>query len=107
LWFQDGRPGTHIVSKWPEDALKVVSRGAVEPNKWTHVFLTYDGSSKAAGVKIYIDGPLQDTERANDQLQSTLRTKAPFKIGQRNNGDSVVNAGVQDLRIYSRALPLQ
>ena len=104
LWFQDGKPGTHLVHKWPEDGIKVVSRKALEPNKWTHVFLTYDGSSKAEGVKIYINGGFQDSERPTDMLKNTLRTKVPFKIGQRNKRDELEKAGVQDVRIYTRAL---
>ena len=104
FWFQDGKPGTHIVSKWPEDGLKVVSRKAIEPNKWAHVFVTYDGSSKAEGVKVYINGAAQDVERATDALKSSIKSKAPFKIGQRKKGDEIEKAGVQDVRIYTRLL---
>lgn len=104
LWFQDGRPATHIVHKWPDDALKVIASKAIEPNRWTHVFLTYDGSSKAGGVNIFIDGVMQDVERPADKLQNTIRAEVPLKIGQRNKGDQIENAGVQDLRIYNREL---
>ena len=104
LWIQDGKPGTHIISKWDDDALKVISRKAIEANKWTHVFLTYDGSSKAEGVKVYINGAAQDLDREKNDLKSTIRSKAPFKIGQRNKGDEIEKAGVQDVRIYTRVL---
>ncbi|MGV3772686.1 MAG: DUF1553 domain-containing protein [Verrucomicrobiales bacterium] len=104
LWIEDGRPGIHIVSKWPEDALKVVARGRVEPNKWAHVFVTYDGTSKAEGVKVYINGKLQDVERPSNQLKNTIVTQTPFKIGQRNKGDQLDKAGIQDVRLYSRVL---
>ena len=104
VWIQDGKPAMHIVSKWPEDALKVVSRKALEAKKWQHVFITYDGSSKASGVNIYINGALQEADRDPDKLQSTIKSKAPFKIGQRNKGENVELAGVQDIRLYSRAL---
>ena len=62
LWLQDGKPGAHIVSKWPDDALKVVSNKAIEAKRWTHVCVTYDGSAKASGMKIYIDGEAQETD---------------------------------------------
>lgn len=104
LWFQGGKVGTHIVSKWPEDALKVVSVKAVEGRKWTHVFVTYDGSAKAAGVKIYLNGELQPQTVEADKLQNTIRTGVAFKIGQRNTTSPLNEAGVQDLRIYERAL---
>jgi cytochrome c553 len=104
LWFQGGKVGTHIVSKWPDDALKVVSAKPVDAKKWSHVFVTYDGSSKAAGVKVYINGELQATTVEADKLQNGIRTTVPFRIGQRNTTSPLDNAGVQDLRIYERAL---
>ena len=51
LWMQNDRVGTHIINNWPDDALKVVSQDPVKPGQWNHVFVTYDGSGKAAGVK--------------------------------------------------------
>jgi hypothetical protein len=104
ITIQDGRPGMHIISKWPEDAIKVVSRKRLEASKWQHVFVTYDGSSKAAGLNVYIDGKLQDADRDPDKLQNTIKSKAPFKIGQRKKGDQLEKAGVQDVRLYARAL---
>lgn len=104
FWFQDGRPGIHFVSAWPEDALKVVSRRAVDNNKWAHVYITYNGSGKADGVKVFINGQQQDVERPTDKLKGSTLSKAPFKIGQRKNGDHIEKAAVQDIRIYSKML---
>src|SRR6185312_12795370 len=49
LWLEGGKVAAHIVHKWPEDALKVVSDGVLKPNVWNHVLVTYDGSGKASG----------------------------------------------------------
>ncbi|MEY2429208.1 MAG: hypothetical protein QOJ40_2093 [Verrucomicrobiota bacterium] len=104
FWLQGGKPGAHIVHKWPEDALKVVSKKAIETNRWTHVCVSYDGSSKAEGVKIYIDGQLQEKDVEADKLKNTIRTKVPFKLGQRRSSSPIEKAGLQDIRIYGRAL---
>ena len=64
IWLENGRIGTHLVHEWPADALKVVSKTKVQPGVWTHVFVTYDGSSHAAGVKIYLNGEPQ-ADRTN------------------------------------------
>jgi hypothetical protein len=104
FWLQGGKPATHIISKWPEDALKVVGNMAVPANQWTHIFITYDGSAKSTGVKIYIDGQLQGTTVEQDSLKGSIRTKVPFKIGQRNTASPLVGAGLQDARIYNRVL---
>ncbi len=52
LWMENDRVGMHIINKWSDNALKVTAKTLLQPNKWHHVFVTYDGSSKAAGVKI-------------------------------------------------------
>lgn len=105
LWLEGGgKPGTHIISKWPEKALKVVANRAIEAERWTHVCITYDGSGKASGVKIYIDGEMQGTTVQADKLEGSIRTTVPFKIGQRHTTSPLEKAGVQDLRLYARAL---
>ncbi|MFN7139703.1 MAG: DUF1549 domain-containing protein, partial [Limisphaerales bacterium] len=104
LWFEGGKPGTHIIHKWPDNAIKVVSKKAVEANRWTHVCITYDGSSKASGVKIYIDGERQSFDVQKDSLSDSIRTQVALKIGQRNKEAALQKAGVQDLRFFSRVL---
>lgn len=104
FWVQGRRIGTHIINRWPDDGLKVVGQAQLKPNEWTHVAVTYDGSAKAAGVKVYYNGQLQKTNVENDRLKSSTRTKVPFRIGQRTGGEPISGAGIQDLRIYKRAL---
>ena len=104
LWLEGGKPGTHIVSKWPDDALKVMANKAIDAKRWTHVCVTYDGSAKAAGVKIYIDGEDQALTVQSDKLTNTTRTTVAFKIGQRNTTSPLDTAGIQDIRIYERVL---
>ena len=65
---------------------------------------TYDGSGKAAGVKIYIDGQPQATDVAADALRNTIRTTAPFTTGQRHIGEGARGAMILGLRIYDRVL---
>ena len=66
-----------------------------------HVFVTYDGSGKAAGVKIYVDGQPQDDRRSRPtRLKDTIRTKVPLKLGQRHTGsrlDELLDPGPADL----------
>ncbi|MEM9481942.1 MAG: hypothetical protein AAGA58_20005, partial [Verrucomicrobiota bacterium] len=54
LWIEDnGRKfGTHLIHQWPSDAVKVVSKGRIlAPGKWHHLFVSYDGSKAASGIK--------------------------------------------------------
>jgi hypothetical protein len=107
LWYENGKVGSHIVSTWPSDALKVVTKNPLnKPNDWHHVFVTYDGSAKAAGIKVYIDGALQPTDTTNENLKATssLKTGVPFKVGQRNSSERLKQLLVEDVRVYDRRL---
>ncbi len=104
LWMQADRVGMHIVNAWDENALKVVTKAPLQPGKWYHVAATYDGSGKAAGVRIYVNGEPVPVDVERDALQSTIRTKVPFKVGQRDAGQRVQGVALRDVRVYSRGL---
>ena len=104
LWLEGGRLGMHLVSSWPTDAFKVVTNAPLEANRWQHVTLTYDGSSKGGGIRIYFNGKQQPVAVPVDVLKSTTRTGVACKIGQRESTDKVNGVGIQDLRLYDRAL---
>jgi mono/diheme cytochrome c family protein len=105
MWLDKGRPASHIVHKWPDDAVKVIGKTALKTDKWQYVTLTYDGSGKADGVKIFVDGAPQKVESAANSLKNSIRTNVPLKLAQRNTSDRVDDLAIQDLRIYDRALP--
>ncbi|MES2709159.1 MAG: DUF1553 domain-containing protein [Verrucomicrobiota bacterium] len=104
LWMENGRVGSHIISRWPSDCLKAVTQKPLKINAWQHVFLTYDGSGKAAGLKIYVDGESLPLRIDNDSLKSTLAGTAPFKLGQRRDVSRIDSLALQDVRIYNRQL---
>jgi hypothetical protein len=105
LWL-DGLPMVHLVHDWPNDMIKVMGKNPVPKNQWNHLCVTYDGSSTAEGVRIYLNGEAQglylNTEM--DTLRGSIRTEAPFKVGQRETLSALEKIGVQDVRIYERVL---
>lgn len=103
FWIQRRQIGMHIVNSWPDNGLKVVGTPQVPANQWVHVAVTYDGSQKAAGVKVYYDGKPQAVSVENDKLNGTIQTAVPFKVGQRSDGEAFTGS-ISDLRIYQRAL---
>ena len=50
---------------------------------WRHVLFTYDGSSRAAGLKLYVNGELQKVTVLKDNLSKSIRVEEPFVIGSR------------------------
>jgi Protein of unknown function (DUF1553)/Protein of unknown function (DUF1549)/Concanavalin A-like lectin/glucanases superfamily/Planctomycete cytochrome C len=96
----------HIVSKWQDNAMKVVTiDGAGKPGQWQHVAVTYDGSGKAGGVQVYVNGRPRKLKVDTDKLSGSIRTKLPFMVGRRGGGGEVFTGAVQDVRLYSGALP--
>jgi len=73
---------------------------------WRHIFFTYDGSGKASGIKIYVDGAPVGTTVAMDKLaQKTIRTEAPMQLGWRYpDANPARETRYQDIRLYGRAL---
>ena len=104
LWVENGRMASHLVNQWPENALKVVTKNQVKPGVWTHVFITYDGSSRASGMKIYLNGEPQSTDTHADSLSQSIRTSVPLKLGQRHTTARVDQTVMHTVRLYDRGL---
>ena len=106
LWIQQGQFATHLVSQWPDNAVKVRTRERVaKKGKWQHVLATYDGSGKPEGVKIFVDGVGVQTEAENSKgITGSIAAKASFTLAQRSEGSHFDGVALQDVRIYSRAL---
>ena len=107
LWLEGGRVGTHIVNKWPDDALKVVANdAAASRTSGTTCSSTYDGSGKAAGVKVYVNGAAAaDGRRRPTRLKGTIRTDGAAQgRPAAHAGRGSTDVALQDLRLYGRAL---
>ena len=103
MLFGNGRLSVHIINTWPTNAIKVNTKKTLKKDQWAHVFVTYDGSNKAAGVKVYFDGSPQEWTIEQDRLSATIRTKAAFQLGRRSPGGPF-NGLIDDVRVYDRAL---
>ena len=101
--ISNGQVAVHIINTWPSNAIKVTTQGKVAADKWTHLFATYDGSGKAAGVKIYFDGKEQKWDVNEDRLSATTLSKVPLKIGRRHTTAGFKGL-VDDVRLYQRTL---
>ena len=103
IYFVGGRPSVHIIHHWPDNALKVTAKESIPNGQWSHLFVTYDGSGKPEGVKMYIDGRPVPLDTDNNSLTDTIRTAKSFRIGGRTGADGFAGK-VDDVRLYSRVL---
>lgn len=103
LYLQGGRAFVHLIHEWDKNAIRVNTKEAMALNQWHHVFVTYDGSAKAKGVRVFVDGKPQELDVTHDTLTGTIRTEKPARIGARTPG-SPFKGRIEEVRAYSRAL---
>ena len=94
-----------LVDRWPGDAIRVRSVRKLVLGEWQHVTLTYDGSGKAKGLKLYVDGKPWRLQVRHDNLSGSFANRAPIGIGDRNVGQPY-KGDIDDLRLYGRELTL-
>lgn len=99
----DGVISVHLIHTWPTNAVKVVSKKKLKAAEWQHVFVTYDGSSKAAGVKIYVNGDEWEWVIEQDRLSESIQTDKTLFVGSRNPGARWKGI-VDEISVFNRCL---
>jgi hypothetical protein len=112
LVLEEGRAAFGLHRQWPGDSLKVVALAPLPTGRWTHVTLTYDGSSRAAGARIYLNGQPAPVEVVRDKLAGDItydrEKQPPLLIGHRMRDSGFKGGRVDEFRIYARELsPLE
>lgn len=100
----------HLIDKWPDNALKVsTTKPALTPGKWQHVTVTYNGSGKPGGLKLYLNGVDTPIKASVDKLKpdAVIHAATPLRLGRRSDSMFYEDGQVQDVRIFNRLLSLQ
>jgi len=92
-----------LAARWPDCAIEVHTKDRVPMDGPHHVLVNNDGTGKATGLKIYVDGKPWEIETVKDSLQGTFRTPASLEIGNQDMG-GLFEGQLGDLRIYTRTL---
>jgi len=103
LYLGEGKVFVHLIHQWEGNAIRVNTKQPIEANKWTHVFVTYDGSSQAKGVKVYVNGKAAELDVTHDKLTGTIQTSVALRLGRRTPG-APFKGMIDDVRIYHREL---
>lgn len=73
LQLKNNRLNFRLMHAFPHDAISVLSKASLDSNKWNNIVVSYDGSSKAAGVRLFINGQPASTEIEYDNLVKNIR----------------------------------
>ena len=110
LLVEDGKVSFALVHFHPGNEIRVRAKNNLKINDWQQVSVSYDGSSKAAGIKLYLNGEAIVTDIIKDNLTKEIYYKDPTKVkapqkadakGKKNqrkkpNPDLIIGARMRD-----------
>ena len=105
LLVEEGRLLFALVHFWPGDAIAVRTVEEAPVGRWTEVELRYDGSSRAAGLEIWIDGAPAALEVVRDRLTRTIRGGSieHLTIGSRFRDRGFKGGAVRSITVHDLA----
>ncbi len=86
-----------------ESSLEARSESGLELEEWNHLAVSYDGSGKAKGIQVYVNGRSVDTQVAVDKYSFAPFDGAELQLGNKDWG-TPFKGQIGDLRIYNRRL---
>lgn len=70
--LDDGRFSASLNHVFPANSLEIQTTTPVPIQTWNHLMLTYDGSSRAEGLRLYLNGEQAETDIKVDNLSRSL-----------------------------------
>jgi len=114
LTLDRGRPFFGLIHFWPGNAIAVRARRSLPVNEWSRLVVTYDGSSRASGIRLYLNGTPLETDVVRDRLYKDIsyRREAgdrsadthPLTIGARFRDSGFKNGLIDDLQVFDLCL---
>ncbi|HLJ56705.1 MAG TPA: DUF1553 domain-containing protein [Chthonomonadaceae bacterium] len=101
LTVDQGVLTARIFRHWPGNAIGVRTKLALPKDTWTHVAVSYDGSSRAEGLKIFVDGKPAELDILRDHLVKGVGQHT-LVFGQRFRDRGFKGGEIGDLAIFSR-----
>ncbi len=71
---------------------------------WHNAIMTYDGSSNASGVSIYVDGNSEALNTNDNTLSATIDSTAIFSLGSANGASNFFDGSLDDAAVYNKEL---
>ena len=110
---EDRRLSIMLNHTWPANSIEVHTTEQVPVGEWIHVALTYDGSSQAEGITLFINGQRTRHEVINDHLKRSIKNygseqairndSVNFQIGHHFDR-SLEGAVIDEFSIFDREL---
>ena len=92
---------------WPNNAFRVIAREGLTLDEWNHIAFTYDGSSRAAGAALYINGKRAEVDILRDNLYRDIiyeRETVNLTLGYRFRDKGFKDGALDELKVFDRKL---
>lgn len=108
LNLRDGKAEFLMAHAWPYNNILKVTKDTLPREKWIQLTVTYSGSGKAAGIKLFVDGKEAETITEKDNLFKDIvyhrEDHIGLQVGADWRGTGFKNGLVDELVVYDRAL---
>ena len=106
LLIEDGRLSASLIHFWPGNAIRIRTKSQLPIKQWHHVVVTWDGSSRANGLSIYVNGKLADCDVVRDNLYKNITGGGGdnIAIGERFRDRGFTNGLVDEFKVFDRQL---
>lgn len=103
--FRNGHLQFYIITRWIAGVGAIETHEKFVPGEWMHVALVNDGTKRAQGMRIFVDGKLAETRilHNSNSNDGQYAKNASFRIGSGVFGANF-QGQVDELRIYTREL---
>lgn len=71
---------------------------------WHHLVITYDGSSTASGIEVYIDGVSKSPSIERDNLTGTIKNSVDAQISGREGANDLFNGSIDEVAIFNNTI---
>jgi hypothetical protein len=114
LNLEKNRLSFYMIHSAPFNMLHVISRESIPAQQWAHIAMTYDGSSRAAGITLYANGKPVEVETERDHLTESSLPRVVYpgpnnqfsgiEFGRRFREVTLKDGALDEIRIFNRAL---
>lgn len=106
LLIEEGRLKWSLIHFWPGNALSIATKQQLPIQQWQHVAVSYDGSSRASGLRIFVNGQPAEVEIVKDHLTKEITGGGGDNIalGERFRDRGFRGGQIDDLRVFARQL---
>ncbi len=106
LHLKDNKVQISFGQRWLDDSIRLETHRSLPVNQWHHVMVTHDGSQRSPGLKIYVNGELQEVNVLFDRFTGTVESDHPLRVGVGAEQAYFVGL-IDDVRYYNRVLSPQ